>query len=281
MKELGVGDRWVEQKEKGTDPKGRLVIINLQATDLDMIASLRIFAKIDDVMVPLMKELGLEIPEWKLQRFMKVKVEPIEDQKNKKLLIISAVDVDGIDATVFQNVELKYNGKLIDKYNTKMIGDVRRKNLNELKSKDEFKFRVSKKMMIPVDDQKESESGNQGNTKSGLVAELSFMGNYSEPNLCIPLCPLLQNLGSTANEEENEFVCRLLMNVKSKEWSVEPVRANAYSSGYEPMMKDTGNVAVKEETELDTTITPEPSPPPLVYVDDDGVKEATTSISAM
>merc|ERR1711994_200194 len=109
------------------DPKGRLVIVNLQKTPLEPICSLHIFAKIDDVMVPLMKELGLEIPEWKLQRFMKVKVEPIEDQKNKKLLIISAVDVDGIDATVFQNVELKYNGKPIDKYKVKIIGDVRRK----------------------------------------------------------------------------------------------------------------------------------------------------------
>merc|ERR1712241_485232 len=111
-----VGDKWVSEVNSEQTPEHHLVIVNLQRTPLDNVCSLRIFAKIDDVMVPLMKELGLEIPEWKLQRFMKVKVEPIEDQKTKKLLIISAVDVDGIDATVFQNVELKHNGKPINKY---------------------------------------------------------------------------------------------------------------------------------------------------------------------
>jgi len=105
--------------EVGTDPKGRLVIVNLQKTPLEPICSLHIFAKIDDVMVPLMKELGLEIPEWKLQRYLKVKVDPIEDEEDKKLLTISAVDVDGIDATVFDGVQLRYNGKSIDKYKVK------------------------------------------------------------------------------------------------------------------------------------------------------------------
>merc|ERR1712156_1280979 len=138
-----VGDRWVEQKEKGQKPTDHLVIVNLQKTPLDDVCSLRIFAKIDDVMVPLMKELGLEIPEWKLQRFMKVKVDPIEDEEDKKLLTISAVDVDGIDATVFNNVQLRYNGKPIGTQKTKIIGDTRRKALSELASQNKFKFKVS------------------------------------------------------------------------------------------------------------------------------------------
>merc|ERR1712048_825220 len=129
-----VGWRWHVLEEKGTKPKVgyNLIIVNLQKTPLDNLCSLRIFAKIDDVMVPLMKELGLEIPEWKLQRFMKVKVDPIEDEEDKKLLTISAVDVDGIDATVFNNVQLRYNGKPIGTQKTKIIGDTRRKALSEL-----------------------------------------------------------------------------------------------------------------------------------------------------
>merc|ERR1719300_1933166 len=209
--------------EVGTDPKGRLVIVNLQKTPLEPICSLHIFAKIDDVMVPLMKELGLEIPEWKLQRYLKVKVDPIEDEEDKKLLTISAVDVDGIDATVFQNVQLSYNGKPIGTRKTRIIGDTRRKALSELESQNKFKFRVSNDMVIPVEDQKENEDESQ----NGLVAELSFMGNYSEPNLCIPLDPMLRNLQILNGG--NEFVYRLSMDIPNKEWSVEPLTVTAES----------------------------------------------------
>merc|ERR1712053_62290 len=104
-------------EEKGTKPKVgyNLIIVNLQKTPLDDVCSLRIFAKIDDVMVPLMKELGLEIPEWKLQRFMKVKVQPLGNEADLKRMVFSAVDVDGINATVFQEVKLSHNGNSIEK----------------------------------------------------------------------------------------------------------------------------------------------------------------------
>merc|ERR1712217_853576 len=115
-----VGLRWANEVQSGQNPKNNLIIVNLQKTPLDNLCSLRIFAKIDDVMVLLIKELGLEIPEWKLQRFMKVKVDPIEDQKKKKLLTISAVDVDGINATVFEGVTLKYNGKPVADHKAKI-----------------------------------------------------------------------------------------------------------------------------------------------------------------
>uniref|UniRef100_A0A8C3SF05 NAD-dependent protein deacylase sirtuin-6 n=1 Tax=Chelydra serpentina TaxID=8475 RepID=A0A8C3SF05_CHESE len=47
-------------KRKG----GKLVIVNLQATKHDRQADLRIHGYVDDVMAKLMKQLGLEIPEW-------------------------------------------------------------------------------------------------------------------------------------------------------------------------------------------------------------------------
>merc|ERR1711879_458664 len=121
----------------------------------------------------------------------------------------------GIDATVFQNVQLRHNGNPIVNPKVKIIGDTRRR-LKEFESENKFKFRVSNDMVIAVNDQKESD-----NESERLVAELSFMGNYTEPNLCIPLCPLLQNLrvSNTTNGSSNEFVCRLVMDIESKKWS--------------------------------------------------------------
>ena len=47
---------------------GDLVIVNLQETPLDVIASLRIFAKCDDVSKLLAKKLSVEIPAFCLKR---------------------------------------------------------------------------------------------------------------------------------------------------------------------------------------------------------------------
>ena len=51
--------------------RGRnLVIVNLQRTPLDRLAKLRINAKCDDVTRLLMSKLKLEIPEFRLNRFV-------------------------------------------------------------------------------------------------------------------------------------------------------------------------------------------------------------------
>merc|ERR1719229_1631297 len=285
MKELGVGDRWVEQKEKGQKPTDHLVIVNLQKTPLDDVCSLRIFAKIDDVMVPLMKELGLEIPEWKLQRFMKVTVQPLGKGGDVKKLVISAVDVDGINATVFQEVKLSHNGNSIEKIQRKKsekekereelearearralrdaqraklrmalkakkmeqknreqlangntepiskqkkpIKKVRERGGKRYESGQEFQFHIESSMLESAnndDEQKENE--NASNPSHGLVAELSFFGNFGEPQLLIPLQPFLDDATSSTNEngddETLEFMCRLTMDIPSKSWNVEP-----------------------------------------------------------
>merc|ERR1719229_1205246 len=282
MKELGVGDRWVEQKEKGQKPTDHLVIVNLQKTPLDDVCSLRIFAKIDDVMVPLMKELGLEIPEWKLQRFMKVTVQPLGNKPDLKKLVISAVDVDGINATVFEEVKLSHNGNAIKKFQSekarlteerkerearralrdaqraklrmalkakkmeqknreqlangntepiskqkKPIKKVRERGGKRYESGQEFQFHIESSMLESAnndDEQKENENGS--NPSNGLVAELSFFGNFGEPQLLIPLQPFLDDATSSTNEngddETLEFMCRLTMDIPSKSWNVEP-----------------------------------------------------------
>jgi NAD-dependent SIR2 family protein deacetylase len=248
-----VGDRWAEDIQNGKNTNNHLVIVNLQKTPLDDVCSLRIFAKIDDVMVPLMKELGLHIPEWTLQRFLKLKVEPMRIRDDMKTLTISAVDIDGINATVFRDVKLRNNGKVIAKRGAKGAAKREAKVAAKTKRKQHpiatlvhddnvlcstcddaqvFAFDVpSNAVMANDEESKEDDS-------SGLVAEITFFGNYSEPNLCVPLSPLFGDSGNEENEENEstfsinkrpkdyisakagEFVCRLQMNIATKQWTV-------------------------------------------------------------
>jgi len=54
-----------------------LVVVNLQRTEADHAAHLRIGCQIDDVMIPpLMRHLGLEIPEFRLRRTIRVEAPP-------------------------------------------------------------------------------------------------------------------------------------------------------------------------------------------------------------
>jgi len=210
-----VGERWADH----------LVIVNLQKTPLDDECSLRIFAKIDDVMVPLMKELALQIPEWRLQRFMKVEVKALPQNEALKSLTISAVDVDGFTATVFEDVKLRANGKEMKR--VVIRGNVKKKRV----SGDEFTFHVPSRTIMASDDGKEAEDG-----AKGLEAELSFFGNYAEPNLCVPISLFLERtrpkdalspmVGSSDDMDsdggnERQFVCRLLMDIATKQWTVE------------------------------------------------------------
>ena len=48
----------------------RLVIVNLQNTPLDHLTKLRVYAKCDDFTKLVMSKLGLEIPEFKLKRYL-------------------------------------------------------------------------------------------------------------------------------------------------------------------------------------------------------------------
>jgi len=66
-----------------------LVVVNLQHTQADDSASLRIGAKIDDVMVPLMKKLGVKIPNFRVHR--KIRIKRVSD----KMVTVSSYDVEG------------------------------------------------------------------------------------------------------------------------------------------------------------------------------------------
>lgn len=78
----------------------KLVICNLQRTDLDDMAEMVIHAKCDVVMQLLMKELELEIPTFLLQRRVIV-------DRTPKTLTLRAIDVDDTPATIFRAVQYK------------------------------------------------------------------------------------------------------------------------------------------------------------------------------
>merc|ERR1712154_657044 len=150
-------------------PTDHLVIVNLQKTPLDDVCSLRIFAKIDDVMAPLMKELGLEIPEWKLQRFMKVTVQPLENGADLKKLVIAAVDVDGINATVFQEVKLSHNGNSIEKIQSKKSEKEKEREEREAREaqralRDAQRAKLRMALKAKKMEQKKREQASNGNT---------------------------------------------------------------------------------------------------------------------
>merc|ERR1719334_1301602 len=93
------------------------------------------------------------------------------------------------------------------------------------------------------DDEKEMEI-----PSNGLAAEIEFMGNYSESKCHIPLSSFLKDLKSSKSDESakglngdsakmdiqedigGEFVCRLLMDPKTKKWSVEAMDMKDLSS---------------------------------------------------
>merc|ERR1719461_1793808 len=72
----------------------------------------------------------------------------------------------------------------------------------------------------------------------GLVAELSFFGNYSEPDLRVPLGPYLEHVISVSDSGASfEFICRLAMDIETKQWSVELLSEDALVN-QDPKIRD-------------------------------------------
>merc|ERR1712003_580382 len=94
-------------------------------------------------------------------------------------------------------------------------------------SADQFIFEMTSDMIFTEDtnvttDEVKDDSNALNAAAAGLVAELSFFGNYSEPDLRVPLGPYLQHVVSGSDSGDPfEFVCRLAMDIESRQWSVE------------------------------------------------------------
>jgi len=280
-------------------------VVNLQATPMDELCSLRIFAKIDDVMVGLMKELALPIPEWHLQRLLKLEVAPMLRRADLRTLTVSAMDVDGICATVFKAPRLRNNGRRVMETKMREKGRVREKRQSKAKPKgmkrgaimkctdsmkrrlheeaaDVFVFNIPSELEMKAEhtekEKKDEIQGAQGGEKavkspaqgrpsenvsvspnsadeareekkeetdpdgeSGLVLNLGFFGHYGEPRLDILLNGPLSGLG----EDGGVVVCRLTMDIASKQWAVELIDDFVPL----PVVKDTYCFTVQESKE--------------------------------
>jgi hypothetical protein len=90
---------------------GRLVIVNLQHTPLDKHASVRVYAKADDVMQQVMEQLNLAVPAFTLKRYL-----TIEEQPQKSTIDLYGFDpFDKSPITFLKKVELTIHGTEEDK----------------------------------------------------------------------------------------------------------------------------------------------------------------------
>jgi mono-ADP-ribosyltransferase sirtuin 6 len=125
----------------------KLVICNLQATPLDAMADLRVHAKTDELMVRVMRELGMEIPGFVLRRRLSVHLEAAGEWKaGRSKVVVSGVDVDGTPVSFLRAVKLVNNRRVL--------------------RAEPFEFDV-----------RGAGDGLE------LKMELEFMGHYGEPNL--------------------------------------------------------------------------------------------------
>jgi len=149
-----------------------LVIVNLQATPIDHWSCMRINAKIDDVMVPLMKKLGLDIPEFSLRRFITFRI--VGPEKKGYYLQIQGVDSDGT------SYELFTKGTLVTPKQTIVLPEP---------------------LQFPV---------KQADLLRDSTIKLEFFGNYAEPSLELHLGkilePLLSKISSIESREDRNLV---------------------------------------------------------------------------
>jgi len=144
----------VGKKNYRGDKSKHLVICNLQKTPLDSYSDIRVHSKTDNLMELVMKELNLEIPEWRLNRQVSVN-QTVQD--NKTVLTVAGVDVDDTPVTLFQQVEFQFGTQ------------------KGLADSEPFQIRLSS-VSNPVD----------------IGIKLSFFGHYNEPDFLLPYTLLPQ-----------------------------------------------------------------------------------------
>ena len=77
------------------------VNINLQKTPMDYLCTMNIHGLMDDVFPKLMDKLGYEIPEFKLERRLQIKLS--EDKKN---VLLTGLDQNGACYQIFKQIQV-------------------------------------------------------------------------------------------------------------------------------------------------------------------------------
>jgi len=149
-----------------------LVIVNLQATPLNGYAAMIINAKIDDVMVGLMTKLGLDIPQFRLKRFITFDI--VGTQTQGYCLQVKAVDSDGTPFELFNKGTLITPKQTIDQ---------------------------TEPLQFPV---------KEVNLLRKSKIKLDFFGHYAEPSLELQLGkilePLLSEMSSIGIKKDTKLI---------------------------------------------------------------------------
>ena len=190
--------------------KHHLVIVNLQKTPLHDLCTLPIFAKIDDVMIGLMKELELDIPKWYLPRYMKLSMKSLKNNNYKKLTVYG-VDRDGTKFTLFKDVKLRNN-------DGKLQGN---------KSNDQFVF------LIPTKDLMQD--------ANKIEMKLSFFYNYKEPALTVCLNEYLMD---SILHRDGEIVLKMTFDPENRTWT-KPIQ---YEQEMEKQLKENEDEKSNDES---------------------------------
>lgn len=135
--------------EVGENKEAKLVIVNLQPTDYDHLASLRIWGRCDDVMKLVMDRLELTPPEFVLNRRLAVEITENPPTSARFDIRVKGIDVDGTPSTFLRSVKLENNRRLV--------------------KAEPFAIHMRSGLEKGV----------------SLRFEFEFMGNYGEPNLKI------------------------------------------------------------------------------------------------
>jgi len=187
-----VGKKGTQDKNSAnhlSEIKHTLCIVNLQKTELDDDCQLRIFAKIDDVMIRLMEELKLDIPQWNLVRYIQINIEEDLNNEDTRHIKIDGIDKDGTQMTLFKKISLKYKKKMKKKHkDTEVV--------------EPLSFTV--KRWSNVEKEKIED----------ITFNLVFMGHYDEPDLTIKLNDFLTNDSSSKN------IIKIILDTKVGKWIV-------------------------------------------------------------
>ncbi|KAK7414580.1 hypothetical protein QQX98_006608 [Neonectria punicea] len=95
----------------GRRKDAKLAICNLQSTPLDKLSELRIHSEADALMIAVMENLDIPIPQFILRRRLVVQLK--SQDENRHELTVGGVDVDGTPVTFLQSVKLENNRRLI------------------------------------------------------------------------------------------------------------------------------------------------------------------------
>jgi hypothetical protein len=134
--------------EKGA----KLIIVNLQKTDLDDLCTIRIFGKTDVIMTKVMEHLNLEIPTFKLQRFLTIRENPMKNE-----IEFGGIDTDKTPVSFIQK------GKI---------------SIGKQKS-----VKISKSKLVAQVQAVSSTKDKEEKEEEKMKVEIKFMGHYNEPNL--------------------------------------------------------------------------------------------------